>query len=209
MSNHKTGEWMDCTIAAKPASKKARHPYATVTAVFYVDGDYPDRAVADRIVNAPVLLDAAEARLAAVEAERDRLREALAAQEAIVADLAQELATVEMVLDDPDNACVEEGEVAERVMKLRASATVALCPACGETTTCDEDRCCPCGRDLLVFADRYSAELYQEGQQEHADRLATIHMRIAEVNEVLCSNADDRALRAVVAGLCSFAQQEG
>ena len=72
MSDHKTGEWMDCTIAAKPASKKARHPYATVTAVFYVsDMDFPSRGVADRIVNAPVLLDAAERRLAAVESERD------------------------------------------------------------------------------------------------------------------------------------------
>ena len=51
-------------------------------------------------------------------AELAATREALAAQEAIVADLAQELVTVEMVLDDPDDAAVEEGEVAERVLAV-------------------------------------------------------------------------------------------
>ena len=41
---------------------------------------------------------------------------------------------------------------------------VAACPECGPQTTCDEDRCCPCGRDLIVFADRYSYELVRNGE---------------------------------------------
>ena len=59
-------------------------------------------------------------RAATTEACRrlQQARDALAQQEAIVADLAQELATVEMVLDDPDDAAVGEGEVAERVLAV-------------------------------------------------------------------------------------------
>ena len=106
------------------------------------------------------------------------------------------------------------GGIVDAIAALRAerdatAAHVAICPGCGEVETCDEDRCCSCGRDLLVFADRYSAELYQEGQQERSDDIATLRMRVAEVNEVLCSNASDKALRVAVAGLCSFARQEG
>ena len=37
---------------------------------------------------------------------------------------------------------------------------VAVCPDCGEVTRCDEDRCCvSCGRDLIILADRHSADL--------------------------------------------------
>lgn len=68
----------------------------------------------DAILDELEVVDAVEKHLAELAATR----EALAQQEAIVADLAQELATVEMVLDDPDDAAVEEGEVAERVLHL-------------------------------------------------------------------------------------------
>lgn len=54
---------------------------------------------------------------------------------------------------------------AERATCDAATDHVAICPDCGEVETCNEDRCCAaCGRDLLVFADRHSAELYQGGQ---------------------------------------------
>lgn len=52
---------------------------------------------------------------------------------------------------------------------------VAWCLTCGEVTACDEDRCCAtCGRDLIVLADRHSAEVLDEGLQEMAGRKPTI-----------------------------------
>lgn len=53
----KTGDWTTCNLSAKPKSRDSKHPYASITATFYVEGeDCPDRATAHRILTAPVML---------------------------------------------------------------------------------------------------------------------------------------------------------
>ena len=48
---------------------------------------------------------------------------------------------------------------------------VAVCVACcWEVTWCDEDRCCAtCGYDIVVCADRHSAEMLMEQLKEQTD----------------------------------------
>lgn len=54
MTTRKTGDWLDCTVSAKPKSPKAIHPCVKVVATFYVEGeDCPDEATVTRILNAP------------------------------------------------------------------------------------------------------------------------------------------------------------
>lgn len=48
-------------------------------------------------------------------------------------------------------------------LRAERALSVAVCPDCGEVTRCDEDRCCvSCGRDLIILADRHSADLLIE-----------------------------------------------
>lgn len=45
-------------------------------------------------------------------------------------------------------------------LKADLALREAICPGCGPVSRCDEDRCCCfCGRDLIVVADKMSAEL--------------------------------------------------
>lgn len=58
--------------------------------------------------------------------------------------------------------------VEEAIDTRERGANVAVCTTCcTDTSLCDEDRCClACGTDLIVVADKHSAELLIEFAKE-------------------------------------------
>lgn len=168
-------------------------------------GEAWSRPVADAFAAAPTLAR----ELIAAREERDAYR-ALAARIAVMvapADAA-DLAVSHLTVNDLDNL----GDTVERRL-AEPPGHIAVCPECRcENARCDEERCClNCGTDIIVCADKYSAELLcalEAGEDVVAerDRLARLlaHCREAAVSRVPAIAEDQTTVEAVHALALAF-----